>query len=198
MSTSDSFVGLVARLRGRDEDAASEVFRRFVRRLVALANREFDPHDHAGADPEGVVQSALGSFFARLARAPIEFDGWEQLWGLLVVITLRKCGKRRDYLRAHCRSPKGRAAILALDASGVEAVDRDPSPLEVVMLADLVQQLLEGLEPVERGIMELTLEGHPAHVVAGRLGRSERSVWRVREGVRNRLRRLIDVDRGPG
>jgi RNA polymerase sigma-70 factor, ECF subfamily len=194
MSTSDSFIELIARLRGRDEDAASEIFRRFVRRLVALAFRQFDVRDHASADPEGIVQSALGSFFARLGRSDLDFDGWEQLWGLLVVITLRKCGKRRDYLRAQRRDPKRGTVAGSLDAEG--AVDRDPSPLEVVMLADLVQHLLEGLDPTERGIMELTLEGYTAREVAERLGRSERSVWRVREGVRERLRLLIDA--GPG
>src|SRR5262249_7517072 len=118
-------------------------------------------------------------------------------WGLLVVITLRKCGKRRDYLRARRRDPKHRAADRAVAG---EAVDRDPTPPEGVMLADLVQRLLEGLDPTERGIMELTLEGYTAREVSERLGRSERSVWRVREGVRERLRRLIDADAdaGPG
>jgi RNA polymerase sigma-70 factor (ECF subfamily) len=195
MSTNDSFMGLVARLRAGDEDAASEIFRRFVRRLVALACRQFDARDRAGADPEGVVQSALGSFFARVGRSQLEFGGWEELWGLLVVITLRKCGKRRDYLRARRRDPGLRAVAEPSDAA--EAVDRDPTPLEAVILADLVQRLLKGLDPTERGIMELTLEGYTAREVSERLGRSERSVWRVREGARRRLHRLIDARRGP-
>jgi DNA-directed RNA polymerase specialized sigma24 family protein len=191
MSSSDSFVDLVSRLRRRDEDAASEVFRRFVRRLVALACGQFAANDQAVADPEGIVQSALGSFFTRLGRSQLDFDDWEQLWGLLVVITLRKCGKRRDYLRAQRRSPKSGAIAGLVD--GWEAVDREPTPLEVVTLADLVQHLLKGLDPTEQGILELTLEGYTAREVAERLDRSERSVWRVREGVRARLRRLIDA-----
>ena len=103
MSSSDSFIELVARLRDRDEDAASgdlPPLRPAPGRLLAPACRQFDRRDHAGADPEGVVQSADGSFFARVGRSQLEFDGWEQLWGLLVVITLRKCGKRRDTLGA--------------------------------------------------------------------------------------------------
>jgi RNA polymerase sigma-70 factor (ECF subfamily) len=195
MSPNDSFTELVARLRARDEDAASDIFRRFVGRLTALACRQFDARDRIGADPEGVVQSALGSFFARVGRSQLEFDGWEELWGLLVVITLRKCGKRRDYLRARRRDPGRRAVADPPDAA--EAVDRDPTPLEAVMLADLVQRLLKGLDPTERGIMELTLEGYTAREVSERLGRSERSIWRVREGVRERLHRLIDAGPGP-
>jgi DNA-directed RNA polymerase specialized sigma24 family protein len=195
MSTSDSFIGLVARLRERDADASSEVFVRFVRRLVVLACRQFDARDHVLADPEGVVQSAMGSFFARLGRGQFEFDGWEQLWGLLVVITLRKCGKRRDYLRARRRIPVGRFVDDPTDES--RGVDREPSPLEVVMLSDLVHRLLEGLPPEERGIVELTLQGYTARETCERLGRSERSVWRVRGGVRDRLRRLLDAGAGP-
>jgi DNA-directed RNA polymerase specialized sigma24 family protein len=195
MSTSDSLNLLVARLRARDEDASSEVFRRFSRRLVVLAFRQFDARDHVLADPEGIVQSALGSFFARVGRSPLEFDGWEQLWGLLVVITLRKCGKRRDYLRARRRAPVGRRIDEPTDRA--EGVDREPSPLEVVMLADLVQRLLDGLDPAERGIVELALQGYTARETSERLGRSERSVWRIRGGVRERLRRLIDDDPDP-
>ena len=84
MSTSDSFIGLMSHgCESEDDDAASEISRRFVRRLVALACRQFGARDQVGADPEGVVQSAMGSFFARVGRGQFEFDGWEQLWGLL-------------------------------------------------------------------------------------------------------------------
>jgi hypothetical protein len=60
----------------------------------------------------------MGSFFARLGRGRLEFDGWEQLWGLLVVITLRKCGKQRDYLRARLRIPAGRFVDDPTDGRG--------------------------------------------------------------------------------
>jgi DNA-directed RNA polymerase specialized sigma24 family protein len=65
------------------------------------------------------------------------------------------------------------------------------------MLSDLVHRLLEGLAPEERGIVELTLQGYTGRETSERLGRSERSVWRVRGGVRDRLRRLIDAGSGP-
>ena len=111
------------------------------------------------------MQSALGSFFARVGRGKLEFDGWEQLWGLLAVITLRKCGKRRDYLRRNaCAGGTGGDVLL----DRWEAIDREPTPLEAAMLADLVQKLLDGLDATERGIMELTFEGYTAREVAER------------------------------
>jgi RNA polymerase sigma-70 factor (ECF subfamily) len=191
MNPGDSFSGLPERLLVGDEEAEARVFRRFVHRLVGLACGQFRRGEVPGADPEGVVQSAFGSFFRRLRRGELEFDGWRGIWGLLSVITLRKCGRRREYLRARRRS-----AETAADGRDLcrELAGREPTPLEAATLADLVRLLFARLGPTERDVVALTLEGYTVREVAERLGRSERSVWRIRECVRSRLRRLIDGD----
>jgi DNA-directed RNA polymerase specialized sigma24 family protein len=191
MTSSDSFIRLVVRLRRKDEDAASEVFRRFVRRLVALACRQFDTRDHAGADPEGVVQSALGSFFARLCGNPLEFDGWEDLWGLLAVITLRKCSKKRRHLRAARRDVgRERPGSEAEDLEGL-TLDRGPTPEEAAMLSDMVEHLLSSTEPGDRPIVEQILMGYTAEEVAACCDCSVRTVGRVRQRVKQRLLRQL-------
>jgi RNA polymerase sigma-70 factor, ECF subfamily len=54
----------MARLRSGDQDAAREVFQRFVGQLIRLARRQFDVVLRRKVDPEDVVQSAYKSFFS--------------------------------------------------------------------------------------------------------------------------------------
>ena len=52
--------------------------------------------------------------------------------------------------------------------------------------------LLEGLEPPERAIVELSLQGYSAREISTQLVRAERTVQRVREHVRTQLQRWND------
>src|SRR5258705_11337062 len=104
MDQADSFEDLMARLRIGDDGAAAEVYRRFVQRLVVLAHRQFDPRVRDRADPEDVVQSVFKSFFARYGRGQFVLNDWGEIWGLLVVISLRKCARRREALRTGRRN----------------------------------------------------------------------------------------------
>src|SRR5262249_17889841 len=96
----DSFPKWMARLRERDDDAAREGFQRFARQLIALARRQVSAAFRHKVDPEDVVQSAYKSFFARYGTGNLDVGSWNSLWGLLTLITLRKCAERVAYHRA--------------------------------------------------------------------------------------------------
>src|SRR5438067_1841846 len=140
MVQNDSFAHLMIRLKEGDEAAATEVFGRFIRRLIVLASRQFDSWLRNRVDLEDVVQSAYKSFFAGQGQGRFELADWDSLWGLLAVITLRKCYRRRDYLRAE-RRDAAREVFVPGPVSGSgsgsgsgtgawwEAVDREPTPL---------------------------------------------------------------------
>ena len=100
----DSFPRFLVRLQARNGEAAREVFRRFTSQLIALARRRFTPAFRVKVDPEDVVQSAYKSFFLRYGEGRLEVDNWSGLWGLLTLITLRKCAERVAYHRAQCRN----------------------------------------------------------------------------------------------
>src|SRR5262249_47812185 len=103
MSPDTPFPEVMARLRGGDEEAATAVFHRFARRLVALAQRQFARGLGPGGDGEDFVQSVSRSFFTRQGQGEFRLFDWDGLWGLLTVITLRKCANRLKYLRRECR-----------------------------------------------------------------------------------------------
>src|SRR5207249_524909 len=98
MDPHDSFARLMARLRAGDDGAAAAVFQRFARQLIARARAHLDARLRPKLDPEDVVQSVYRSFFNRYGAGQFELGTWNDLWGLLTVITLRKCVNRVAYL----------------------------------------------------------------------------------------------------
>ena len=102
---------------------------------------------------------------------------------------MRRTGR---YHRAECRdiareasSPRGDEAAL-----GPEPFGREPTPLEAAMLSETIEQLLAGLDEEERPVLELSLQGYTTREISERLGRAERTVRLLREGVRHRLERM--------
>jgi RNA polymerase sigma-70 factor, ECF subfamily len=197
MPDRDSFIHLMDRLRAGDAGAAHEVFQRFVRKLIRLARRQFDAALRRKVDPEDVVQSAYKSFFLRYGAGKLEVHDWDNLWGLLAVITLRKCLDRVEYHRAECRDVQREAAAQP-GTSGTEpwweAVAREPRPEEALVLAETVELLLRGLDEEERPILEMSLQGYTTQEISERLGRPERSVRRLRKRVKKQLKCLQLAD----
>jgi RNA polymerase sigma-70 factor, ECF subfamily len=191
MSDDDSFNELMARLRSGDEAAETLVFRRYVQRLIALAGRQFETRIREKVDVEGVVQSVCKSFFLRQRRAEFDLAGWDELWSLLAMITLRKCAKRRDYLRAARRNAQREASWSTKDGRDLQVPDRAPTPEDAAILSETIKQLFGGLEVDDRPIVEQILMGYTAEEVAKQLDCSERTVRRVRQRAKRRLELLI-------
>ena len=193
MAASESFSDVMARLRAGDEAAAHEIFQRFVGKLVCLARRQLGAVLRRKVDPEEVVQSAYKSFFLRHGAGKLEVHDWDHLWGLLTVITLRKCFDRVEYHHAERRDVK-REATAQPGTAGTEpwweAVARDPAPEEATVLAETVEQLLRELDDDQRPVLEMSLQGYSTQEISERLGLPKRSVRRLRERLRKRLQRL--------
>ncbi len=85
---------LIDQLRAGDCRAADAIFHRFAQRLVGMARNRLDGRVRQKVDAEDVVQSVFRSFFDRSARGEFDFANWEGVWGLLVLLTVRKCGRR--------------------------------------------------------------------------------------------------------
>ncbi len=198
MSADSQFTDLMARLRAGGagaEAAAAEIFHRFANRLIGLAARHLDDRLRQKVGPEDVMQSALKSFFVRQAGGGYDLSGWDSLWSMLVVITLRKCGHKAEHLRAACRDVGREQALPCPDDSAPswEALSREPTPSQAALLAEAVQQVLAALEDErERTVLELSLQGYAVPEISARVGRSERTVQRVLTRVRKRLERMRD------
>jgi RNA polymerase sigma-70 factor (ECF subfamily) len=192
MPSDPSFADVMARLRAGQNDAATQVFNRFAGRLLALARKQLDPLVLQKVDPEDVVQSVFRSFFVRNETGQLgEFQSWDNLWGMLVVLTHWKCGRRMDYFHAACRDVD-REVPAELAGPGESAVDLgvcddEPTPAEAAMLTDTVERLMRCLEGRHREVLTLSLQGYPPAEISRRLGCTERTVYRVLERVKEWL-----------
>jgi RNA polymerase sigma-70 factor (ECF subfamily) len=187
-----SFAEFLARLQRGDDAAAQELFGRFAHQLIALALRNLHTGLRHKVDPEDVVQSAFKSFFFRYGEGKLSVVNWNSLWGLLTVITVRKCAQRIAYYQAECRD-LAREASAPPEQEGLAWLDplgREPTPLEAVELTETLEQLFAVLDEEDRPVLELSLQGYTTREISERLGRAERTVRLLREGVRLRLERM--------
>src|SRR4051794_26260991 len=165
MTANNSVALLMDRLRSGEDGAAREVFVRFAGRLVGLARRHLDARVAAKVDPEDVVQSAYKSFFVRQREGTLEVGTWDGLWGVLTLITLRKCADRAQQFRTRKRDVSQETA-----ADAVGALDREPSPEEAAILAETVEAVLRSADDAdEREIVALSLQGYTAPEISDRL-----------------------------
>jgi len=195
VSVSNSFADFLVGLQKQDVAATRQLFERFAHQLLAVARRRINIGLRHKVDPEDVVQSAYKSFFARYGEGNLEIANWESLWGLLTLITVRKCADRAAYHHAECRDATREvsAALGNSAANWLEPLGREPTAHEVAVLNETVDQLFADMDDDERPVLELSLQGYSTREISERLGRAERTVRLMRECVRHRLERMQDA-----
>jgi RNA polymerase sigma-70 factor, ECF subfamily len=167
-------------------------YEHFSRRLIGLARTHLHGRLKNKVDPEDVVQSAYKSLLMRYGDESLAAEGWEGLWGLLTLITIRKCADRARYYQAECRELRREGEASPNSNSNpawLVAVGREPTPDEAAILVETVADLLQQLNGDERSIVELSLQGYSTQEISDETGRAERSVRRLRERVRKHLER---------
>src|SRR6516165_8877961 len=156
-SEESSFDGLVKRLRRGDDDAATQLFTRYASRLIALARSRMDKQIRQKVDPEDVLQSVFKSFFARYRSGAYELKDWDSLWGLLVIVTLRKCSQKARYFLGAVHDVR-KEALPADNNWNIAA--KTPTPDEEAVLAETLEHVMSQLKDRDRQILELRLQGY--------------------------------------
>jgi RNA polymerase sigma factor (sigma-70 family) len=192
MPGDDTFADLTQRLRAGDPAAEEAIFVRFQGRLIALARERLADELRGKTDPESVAQSALASFFLRYRDGQYDLANWPALWGLLACIALRKCGQRFEHFRAACRDVRREAGPPGADGQDAwEAVAREPSPEEVARFTEAVEEAMRGLDERERLMLTYRLQRYTPAEIAQKTQRTERTVYRLLDRVRDKLERMI-------
>jgi RNA polymerase sigma factor (sigma-70 family) len=177
-----------------DNASATQLFHQYSWRLVCLARKRLDARTLQKVDPEDVVQSVFRSFFRM--RVDGELAAWpaDHLWNLLATITARKCAKRVRYFRAavrnvqreSCTSPGVGGSESRLDLPGSE-----PTPEEALLLLEIVEEMMRGLDAKGRQLVTLYLQEYSSSEIADMVGLSSRSVQLLIQRVRRRLKRWL-------
>jgi RNA polymerase sigma-70 factor (ECF subfamily) len=183
---------LLRRFRGGQPDAATELYLRYAGRLRALAAGQTAPDLAPRMDPDDIVQSVFRTFFRRVARGQYDVPEGEDLWKLFMIIALHKIRSAATFHRAAKRDVRATANGLS-DASAEQHLAA-PDEMALATLRLVIDEVLGGLPPSMRAIVELRVEGHEVEEIARRTQRSRRSVERALHEFRLRLSPLLRED----
>lgn len=183
---------VLSRLKTGDAEASRQIFERFATRLVALARTRINETLLSKLDPEDVIQSVFNSFFRRQGLGEYELVNWDGLWGLLALITIRKCAQKEAYFRSERRGA-GREftlASLAEDSQALwEPLTKEPTPSQAMILKESLEKIMRQLSDQERKILAFHLQGLSVDDIAAQVLCSKRSVQRTLKRVRKLLHR---------
>jgi RNA polymerase sigma factor (sigma-70 family) len=191
---------LLARYADGESAIAGEIFERYVRRLVALADARIAPALRRRVDAEDVVQSAYRSFFVHAREGDYALTRPGDLWRLLAAITLHKLrdqagrhrAARRDYRREQAAGDDG-------DSSRIAALPASPhaTPAEIAAAVDELEQIVGGLGDGVRDAVSLRIAGRTVDEIAQTLGRSPRTIRRYLDEARHQLARTFGAASPP-
>src|SRR5262249_48329184 len=184
---------LLRRIRTGDESAAAEIFDRYVGRLTHLARSRLAAKLASRIDPEDIVMSAYRSFFIAARDGRFHVQNGDDLWRLLVEVTLHKLYHATHRHLADRRSVNREQHPLDTSNEFIQFASREPTPDEALATADELTAVLGQLGERDRQVLELRLRGYEHEEIADRLSCSERTVRRAI----NQARRLMAARGGP-
>lgn len=194
--TNDESAHLISRLKEGDEGAATEIFDRYVVRLIGLARSRLSSKLARKVDAEDVAQSVFRSFFGRASEGEYQLRRSGDLWRLLASITMHKVLRQAEFHGAAKRSLSAEESLGAGDDSSAGrrgGISAEPSPDDAVTLQEELDLVMRELTPAHRELLAQRLQGGSIAEISQSMQVTERQVRRVLQKVRKRLEeRLLD------
>lgn len=187
---------LVARWRAGDQNAARVLYQRYVDRLSGIVTAQLSDRLRARTDADDVLQSACRSFFRRVRDGQFQFDEDDDVWKLLVTISLNKL---RSQVRKHSAAKRNAAQEVARrdnsmpDDFHLEKLAETPSPVEAFIFAEMIERVSCRLDSRHAMLLELRMEGYSQQEIADELQTSDRSIRRMLDNIREVLSRELET-----
>lgn len=178
---------LLRRFRTGQDDAATELYLRYAKKLETLARSEMANRLTARFDPEDVVQSVFRTFFRRASEPMFDGPSGDQIWQLLLVIATNKVRKLGRFHRQQKRDV-GRTVTATEDMPPPETVDHVP----LLVLQMVIDESMADLPEYQRTMIEMRINGHTADEIAEATGRCSRTVERVVKRFREQIDKYIE------
>jgi RNA polymerase sigma-70 factor (ECF subfamily) len=166
MPEANRFDEFIRRIRAGDQEAATELVRRYepAIRLEVRLNL-LEPDLQRAFDSMDVCQSVMASFFVRAAAGQFDIEQPSDLMKILVMMAQRKLVSRVRKERAARRDQRRRAQLREDDVPAA-----DPSPSSWMAKKDLLQAVHAKLDDEERQLADLRGSGHSWPEIAEKLG----------------------------
>jgi RNA polymerase sigma factor (sigma-70 family) len=184
------FADLLARAREGDEDALRQVISEYEQEVHTVARIRLGTALRPYVDSVDLVQSVHRSMMVGLRDGKFDISTPQNLIALALTIVRRKVARqwrkvqRQQRLSGVDSSPGDLPDVL------VGLVGKESDPAELASLRERTQRLWSELDPLERRVMELRMEGLSTADVARQL-ELDPDILRVRiSRLRRRLRDL--------
>jgi RNA polymerase sigma-70 factor (ECF subfamily) len=182
MSEAQAFRDLVHRVRGGDDEAATEMVRRYEATIRMAIRVRLDQSElRRLLDSMDICQSVLANFFVRAASGQFELDTPEQLVKLLVTMARNKLVNHANQQRAARRDHRRREGNLG----DMAVADSSPSPSQVATYRELLQAVRSRLNADERQLADFRSQGHSWAEIAAELDKNA-------DALRFQLNRALD------
>lgn len=183
---------LLQRLKFGDQRASSEIWKRYIERLLPLARKQLRGLRDPVVDEEDLLLSVFDRFFkAAQEERFAKLENREDLWQVLLVLTERRATDQYRRTNAQKRGgPGGRDEGDAAAGGHVDDIlefaERGPTPEFAVIFADQLETALCRIqEPSTQEAALLRMEGYELKEIAEKLGISLSSVKRKLRVVRD-------------
>lgn len=178
-------------------EAARQIWNQYGDALLRLAQRNVGPSIRRREDEHDVLQSVFKSFCIRQERGQFDLSDRNDLWTVLVTLTLRKVAntfarharQRRDFRRDV--EPDSDESDIAADIRVEQAPADVLTPEDAAMIGDEMRRWLEMLPEQLQQIAFWKLEGYTNEEISGsdKLDCATRTVERKLERIRQIWRR---------
>lgn len=185
----DSDHQLLEQYRNGQMEASTRLYLKYADRLLGMTSRKSSSEVTRQVDPEDIVQSVFRTFFRRVDEGHYDVPESEDIWKLLLVITLNKIRTVVAYSRAAKRDGRRTESDLGFDFEQAKVDDRDE--IALASLKMVIDEILSELIEVNREIVKLRIEGYEIDEIARQVQRSKRTVERVLQEFRTRLAKMI-------
>jgi RNA polymerase sigma factor (sigma-70 family) len=184
----ESIAGLIARVREGDEAALADLLRLYEPKIRLTARYLLRPVLRRYLDSIDVSQSVQFHLMDGLRRGSLNLHDSETFVALAVTLVRRKVAQHWRHLQREHRLRFGRPEGQGPEESPLTTPGGPGDPAQSAERSEEFQRLWEVLDPTERRLLELRLQGHSTEEAAAQMGCAA-NVLRVRlSRLRKRLR----------
>jgi RNA polymerase sigma-70 factor (ECF subfamily) len=165
----DSFPDWLQRIKGGDQQAASDLVRLFEPALLRTIRARLSHFRLAAViDPRDVSQAVFGAFFRRAAESNVTIRSREHLAALLATMARNKT---HDEARWYLAGRRDRRLVRPLPHDQLSHLESsDPTPSKVAASHELVAETWRRFDDEERHLLELRATGRDWATIARELG----------------------------
>ena len=165
----DDFAALLGRARQGDSSALAQLARQYESKVRVVARVLLGPALRPYLDSMDLVQSVHRSLMLGLRQDKSDISSPEKLVALALTLVRRKVARQWRHMQRQQRLTAGSTDSGNLAAMLTSLTSREADPGDTVQFNDAVSHLCDNLQPSERRMLELRLQGYSTAEIASEM-----------------------------